>query len=109
MSAIEGSYGIHYSKGPEGFDHPDLPALTLANATLNAAESYLWKSIRGSGLAYGANVELDVESGLMGFSIYRVGPRRGFGDGRKETDEIEPKRFLGLSGRRKDPQGISGW
>jgi hypothetical protein len=45
----------------------------------------------------------------MGFSIYRVGPRRGFGDGRKETDEIEPKRFLGLSGRRKDPQGISGW
>jgi hypothetical protein len=72
MSAIEGSYGIMYAKGPEGFDHPDLPALTLANSTLNASESYLWKSIRGSGLAYGAGVEIDTESGLVGFSIYRV-------------------------------------
>jgi hypothetical protein len=61
-----------YAKGPEGFDHPDLPALTLANSTLNASESYLWKSIRGSGLAYGAGVEIDTESGLVGFSIYRV-------------------------------------
>lgn len=72
MSAIEGSYGVMYAKGPEGFDHPDLPALTLANSTLNASESYLWKSIRGSGLAYGAGVEIDTESGLVGFSIYRV-------------------------------------
>lgn len=72
MPAIEGSYGVHYAKGPEGFDHKDLPALTLANATLNASESYLWKSIRGSGLAYGANVELDLESGLVGFQVYRV-------------------------------------
>jgi Zn-dependent M16 (insulinase) family peptidase len=74
MSAIEGSYGVMYAKGPEGFDHPDLPALTLANSTLNASESYLWKSIRGSGLAYGAGVEIDTESGLVGFSIYRVSP-----------------------------------
>jgi hypothetical protein len=74
MSAIEGSYGVMYAKGPEGFDHPDLPALTLANSTLNASESYLWKSIRGSGLAYGAGVEIDTESGLVGFSIYRVRP-----------------------------------
>jgi hypothetical protein len=72
MPAIEGSYGVMYAKGPEGFDHPDLPALTLANSTLNASESYLWKSIRGSGLAYGAGVEIDTESGLVGFSIYRV-------------------------------------
>lgn len=74
MPAIEGSYGVMYAKGPEGFDHPDLPALTLANSTLNASESYLWKSIRGSGLAYGAGVEIDTESGLVGFSIYRVCP-----------------------------------
>jgi Zn-dependent M16 (insulinase) family peptidase len=76
MHAIEGSYGVHYSKGPEGFNHEDLPALTLACSTLNASESYLWKSIRGSGLAYGANVELDLESGLMGFQVYRVSHQR---------------------------------
>ena len=72
MHAIEGSYGVHYSKGPQGFNHEDLPALILANSTLNASESYLWKSIRGSGLAYGSGVELDLESGLMGFHVYRV-------------------------------------
>ena len=72
MSAIEGSSSVHYAKGPVGWDHPDLPALTLAAAVLNALESYLWKSVRGSGLAYGAHVEVDAESGLTGFSVYRV-------------------------------------
>lgn len=28
--------------------------------------------IRGSGLAYGAYVSLDVESGLLSFTLYRV-------------------------------------
>jgi len=72
MASIEGSYSVHYAKGPSGWDHPDLPTLLLTSSVLNAAESYLWKSIRGSGLAYGASVEVDVESGLMGFRIYRV-------------------------------------
>lgn len=72
MSAIEGSYSVHYARGVIGWDHPDLPALHLASAVLNAAESYLWKSIRGSGLAYGARIETDPESGLVGFSVYRV-------------------------------------
>lgn len=72
MSAIEGSYSVHYAQGPVGWDHPDLPALKLASAMLNALESYLWKSIRGSGLAYGAHTEVDEESGLTGFNVYRV-------------------------------------
>jgi Zn-dependent M16 (insulinase) family peptidase len=63
---------VHYAKGPSGWDHPMLPTLLLASSVLNASESYLWKSIRGSGLAYGANVGVDVESGLMEFSVYRV-------------------------------------
>jgi Zn-dependent M16 (insulinase) family peptidase len=75
MASIEGSYSVHIAKGPSGWSHPDLPTLLLASAVLNASESYLWKSIRGSGLAYGANVEIDVESGLTGFSVYRVGTR----------------------------------
>lgn len=77
MGAIEGSYAVHYAKGPSGWSHPDLPALTLAAAVLNASESYLWKSVRGAGLAYGANVEVDQESGLTGYNVYRVSRRLG--------------------------------
>ncbi|KAK4688517.1 presequence protease, partial [Tremellales sp. Uapishka_1] len=71
MSAIEGSYSNHFAKGVTGWDHPDLPALQLATQVLNALESYLWRSIRGAGLAYGAHVEVDQESGLVGFGVYR--------------------------------------
>ncbi|OCF75418.1 cytoplasmic protein [Kwoniella mangroviensis CBS 8886] len=71
MPAIEGSYSQHYAKGPSGFDNSDLPALRLAASVLNAMESYLWKSIRGSGLAYGAHVAVYPEPGLVGFTVYR--------------------------------------
>ena len=72
-----------------GFDHPDLPALRVACETLDGTESYLWvcpvylssdrpadspnqQTIRGSGLAYGANLIVDPESSLLSFSLYRV-------------------------------------
>lgn len=72
MPAIEGSYSHHYALGVQGWDHPDVPALNLAMSMLNATESYLYKAVRGSGLAYGAYVEVDLESGLVGFNVYRV-------------------------------------
>ena len=46
----------------------------MAAAVLNATEGYLWRSIRGNGLAYGASVEVDAESGLVEYSVYRVSP-----------------------------------
>lgn len=72
LPTIESSYVIHTSKGIQGFDHPQYPAFRVALEVLNATESYLWRYIRGSGLAYGAYVSLDVESGLLSFSLYRV-------------------------------------
>ncbi|BEI83257.1 hypothetical protein CcaverHIS002_0311250 [Cutaneotrichosporon cavernicola] len=71
MASIEGSYSSHAAKGPRGWDHPDVPALSVAQSVLNAMESYLWKSIRGAGLAYGAHVTIDQESGFVGFRVYR--------------------------------------
>lgn len=71
MASIEGSYSSHVAKGPRGWDHPDVPALNVAQSVLNAMESYLWKSIRGAGLAYGAHVTIDQESGFVGFRVYR--------------------------------------
>lgn len=72
MPTIESSYAIHTSQGVIGFDHPDYPALRLACEVLDGTESFLWKTIRGSGLAYGANMSVDAESGLLNFILYRV-------------------------------------
>jgi Zn-dependent M16 (insulinase) family peptidase len=73
MPTIESSYAMHTTQGVVGFDHPDYPALRLACEVLDATESFLWKIIRGSGLAYGANMSLDAESGHLSFLLYRVG------------------------------------
>jgi hypothetical protein len=76
--------------------------LTLANSTLNASESYLWKSIRGSGLAYGAGVEIDTESGLVGFSIYRVSVLFLV----DKTNDQSPNAFLAYQEGGKVLQGL---
>jgi len=72
LPTIESSYVTHTTKGIQGFDHPGYPALRVASEVLNATESYLWRYIRGCGLAYGAHVSLDVEAGLLNFNLYRV-------------------------------------
>ncbi|KAF5377430.1 hypothetical protein D9615_005325 [Tricholomella constricta] len=71
LPTIESSYVTHTAKGIQGFDHPEYPAVRVALEVLNATESYLWRYIRGSGLAYGAYTSLDVEAGLLSFSLYR--------------------------------------
>ncbi|KAF9569657.1 hypothetical protein CPC08DRAFT_731821 [Agrocybe pediades] len=71
LPTIESSFVTHTAKGIQGFDHPEYPAIRLALEVLNATESYLWRYIRGSGLAYGAYTSLDVEAGFMTFSLYR--------------------------------------
>lgn len=64
-------YAQHFCKGIADFNHPDLPALIVMTNYLNAMEGLLWKYIRGSGLAYGADLRVDPEAGLIYFSIYR--------------------------------------
>ncbi|KAJ7038105.1 Metalloenzyme, LuxS/M16 peptidase-like protein [Mycena alexandri] len=59
LPTIESSYVTHSAKAIKGFNHPEYPAFRVA------LESYLWRYIRGSGLAYGAY------SGLLSFSLYR--------------------------------------
>ncbi|KAH7931086.1 hypothetical protein BV22DRAFT_1027850 [Leucogyrophana mollusca] len=71
LPTIESSFVNHTAKGIQGFDHPEYPALRVALEVLNAAESYLWRSIRGAGLAYGAYMSLDREAGFLMFSLYR--------------------------------------
>ncbi|KAG8802435.1 hypothetical protein FRC17_006413, partial [Serendipita sp. 399] len=69
LPTIESSFAIHCSQAFTGFDHPDYPPLCMALEVLDGTESFLWKYIRGSGLAYGANMALSMESGLVSFSL----------------------------------------
>ncbi|KXN89943.1 hypothetical protein AN958_04947 [Leucoagaricus sp. SymC.cos] len=71
LPTIESSYVMHSTKSISGFSRDEYPALRVTMEVLNATESYLWRYIRGSGLAYGAYVSLDVEAGLLSFSLYR--------------------------------------
>jgi Zn-dependent M16 (insulinase) family peptidase len=68
---IDSSYGIFTAKGPDSFTHPQLPALMVAIAYLDAVEGPLWTSIRGTGLAYGSGFSRDFECGLLKFRIYK--------------------------------------
>ncbi|KAG6820112.1 hypothetical protein H0H93_005259 [Arthromyces matolae] len=72
LPTIESSYVTHATKSIQGFNHPDFAVMRVTLEVLNATESYLWRYIRGSGLAYGAYVSLDAEAGLLSFTLYRI-------------------------------------
>ncbi|GAA5957635.1 hypothetical protein JCM21900_000775 [Sporobolomyces salmonicolor] len=71
ISSIESSFAYHVAKGPDSWTHEDQPALTVARAVLNAMEGFLWKFIRGAGLAYGASISQDLESGLIYYRVFK--------------------------------------
>ncbi|KAI0639791.1 Metalloenzyme, LuxS/M16 peptidase-like protein [Trametes polyzona] len=71
LPTIESAFATHTAKGIQGWAHPEYPALRVAVEVLNATESYLWRYIRGSGLAYGAHCGIDIEAGLVNFALYR--------------------------------------
>ena len=42
LPTIESSFVAHTTKGIQGYDHADWPAMRIAIEVLNATESYLW-------------------------------------------------------------------
>jgi Zn-dependent M16 (insulinase) family peptidase len=70
---IDSSFAVFTSKGPDSYTSPQLPALMVAQAYLDAVEGPMWQNIRGTGLAYGTNFFRDVETGLLKFRIYKSG------------------------------------
>ena len=71
MSTIDSSFALLVGKGPGAFDDPDLPALMVARAYMDAVEGPLWVAVRGTGLAYGTGFMRSINIGLMMFSIIR--------------------------------------
>ena len=56
---------------PNDYLDEDIFKIALASEVLNVVEGPLWKGIRGAGLAYGASVKRDIETGLLSFTVYR--------------------------------------
>ena len=71
LPTIESAFVSYTSTGIRGWQHEDYPALRVAIEVLGATESFLWRYIRGSGLAYGAYAGVDLEAGHVTFSLYR--------------------------------------
>ncbi|KAL1304974.1 hypothetical protein AAFC00_003879 [Neodothiora populina] len=71
MATIDSSYGLLTTRGPDSWEHPDLPALMVAQAYLDAVEGPLWVAVRGTGLAYGSGFSRSVDVGLLTLRIYR--------------------------------------
>ena len=71
MRTIDSSFALLTCRGPGSLESPDLPALAVAQAYLDAVEGPLWASVRGTGLAYGTGFSRSISSGLLYFNIYR--------------------------------------
>lgn len=71
MATIDSSFALLTTRGPDSYGHPDLPALMVAQAYLDAVEGPLWVGVRGTGLAYGASFTRAVDVGLLALRIYR--------------------------------------
>ncbi|CAI6341569.1 unnamed protein product [Periconia digitata] len=97
--SIDSSFAVLTARGPDSFRHPQLPALMVAIAYLDAVEGPMWTAIRGTGLAYGTNFFRDFECGLLKFHIYKspnafsafeAAKRqvREYGDGTKPLEQL---------------------
>ncbi|GAB7357783.1 hypothetical protein MBLNU459_g0430t1 [Dothideomycetes sp. NU459] len=71
LATIDSSYALLTTRGPDSWEHPDLPALMVAQSYLDAVEGPLWVAVRGTGLAYGTGFSRSVDVGLLTLRIYR--------------------------------------
>jgi len=71
MPTIDSSFALATARGPDSYSHPQIPALMVAIAYLDAVEGPLWSAVRGTGLAYGTSFTRSVDSGLIQFDVYR--------------------------------------
>ncbi|KAJ9606108.1 hypothetical protein H2200_009069 [Cladophialophora chaetospira] len=71
MPTIDSSFAYALARGPTSWDDPEIPAIMVAMAYMNAVEGPLWVAVRGTGLAYGTHMGYDIESGFVHLDVYR--------------------------------------
>ncbi|OBA22834.1 hypothetical protein METBIDRAFT_93347 [Metschnikowia bicuspidata var. bicuspidata NRRL YB-4993] len=69
--ASETTHFISLTPIPTDYLNEDIYKIALASEFLGGVEGPFWRAIRGTGLAYGANIRRLIESGYLSFSIYR--------------------------------------
>lgn len=70
-SAGETTHLLSLTPIPTDYLNEDIFKIALASEFLGGVEGPFWRGIRGTGLAYGANMRRLIESGYLSFSIYR--------------------------------------
>lgn len=95
IASIDSSFAKFTAKGIDSMHHPQLPALMVAYAYLDAVEGPMWVAVRGTGLAYGVNHGRNCGTGLAYFNIYRSpDPFKAFTAARSVIEDY-------LSGKRQ--------
>ncbi|KAM9897542.1 hypothetical protein OXX69_010229 [Metschnikowia pulcherrima] len=69
--ASETTHFMSLTPIPTDYLNEDIYKIALASEFLGGVEGPFWRAIRGTGLAYGANIRRLIESGYLSFSIYR--------------------------------------
>lgn len=69
--ASDSSYLLALTPIPTDYLNEDIFKIALTSEFLEAVEGPFWRAIRGTGLAYGANVARLIESGYLTFNVYR--------------------------------------
>jgi Zn-dependent M16 (insulinase) family peptidase len=96
---IDSSFAVLTARGPKGHTNPQLPALMVAIAYLDAVEGPMWQAIRGTGLAYGTHFLRDPVTGMLKFRIFKSPNAfsayskaktvvKEYGDGTRAFDEL---------------------
>ncbi|WFD29887.1 hypothetical protein MSPP1_000901 [Malassezia sp. CBS 17886] len=84
LPTIESSYAVFTARGIRDYCDADYAALVVTITVLNAMESFLWRFIRGAGLAYGASIRSDPEAQHIHFILYRApDSAKAFVEGRR--------------------------
>lgn len=71
MPTVDSSFLYARARGPDSYDHPDLPAVAVAVSYLQTTEGPLWNAVRGTGLAYGVGFSRSIVHGFIQFDVYR--------------------------------------
>ncbi|KAH3683917.1 hypothetical protein WICPIJ_005117 [Wickerhamomyces pijperi] len=83
------TYLIASTCTPTTYRTKDSVSLAVASSYLQAVEGPFWRGIRGTGLAYGANISRNVEFGRLSFDVYRGADAKGaFEVAKKIIDDI---------------------
>ncbi len=71
VPGLESAYLVQSMSGPSSYDDAEIAPLLVLIKYLTAMEGVFWKEIRGFGLSYSYDIDLNIDLGLIAFSLYK--------------------------------------